>query len=237
MSTAMIVLAGGSGSRMDPSMNKVYRTVGNRSVLAYSLDTFERASLVDRVVLVVRPGDRPRAAASMAEVSMVKRCSMVDGGASRQESEIAGLEALASEIESGQIELVAIHDGARPFATLDLIDSLFVEAGRRGGAIPAVPVEETLYRAIDGYAIPLPTGALARVQTPQVFAAGPLLAAYRAAARVGFNGFDTAETMERFSTVTVGVVAGDVRNIKLTISGDFALAEELAHRWKAGRWE
>ena len=106
-----------------------------------------------------------------------------------------------------------------------------------GGAIPAVAVEENLYATNDGYAVPVPSGSLARVQTPQAFAAVPLLAAYRAAARVGFSGFDTAETMEKFSNVTVGVVEGDLHNIKLTVSDDFAVAEDLARRWEGGRWK
>jgi 2-C-methyl-D-erythritol 4-phosphate cytidylyltransferase len=131
---------------------------------------------------------------------------------------------------------VAIHDGARPFASLHLIESLLTEARRVGGAIPAVAVEETLYRTDDCYAMPVSSGALVRVQTPQAFAAAPLLAAYRSAARVGFSGFDTAETMEKFSNVTVGVVEGDVHNIKLTVFDDIAVAEDLARRWERGRW-
>jgi 2-C-methyl-D-erythritol 4-phosphate cytidylyltransferase len=81
------------------------------------------------------------------------------------------------------------------------------------------------------------SGTLVRVQTPQAFAAAPLLAAYRSAARVGFAGFDTAETMEKFSDVTVGVVEGDARNIKLTMMDDLAVAEDLARLWEGGRWK
>jgi 2-C-methyl-D-erythritol 4-phosphate cytidylyltransferase len=233
----MIVLAGGSGSRMDPTLNKVYLVIGGRSILAFSLDTLEKAPMVERVVLVTRPDDHARAASALTEAGLTKPCSIVDGGATRQESEMAGLESLAPAIESNEIDLVAIHDGARPFASLPLIESLFNEARRIGGAIPAVTVEETLYGTSDGYALPVPSGSLVRVQTPQAFAAAPLLAAYRSAARVGFSGFDTAETMERFSTVTVSVVDGDVRNIKLTVLDDFAVAEDLAPRWQGGRWK
>lgn len=236
MSTAVIVLAGGSGSRMDPTLNKVYLTIGRRSVLAFSLDTLERASTVERVVLITRPEDHARAVSALTEAGLTKPCSIVDGGATRQESEMAGLESLARVIDSGEITLVAIHDGARPFASLHLIESLLTEARRVGGAIPAVAVEETLYRTDDCYAMPVSSGALVRVQTPQAFAAAPLLAAYRSAARVGFSGFDTAETMEKFSNVTVGVVEGDVHNIKLTVFDDIAVAEDLARRWERGRW-
>jgi 2-C-methyl-D-erythritol 4-phosphate cytidylyltransferase len=233
----MIVLAGGSGSRLDPTTNKVYLMIGGRPILAFSLDTLERASLVERVVVVVRPDDRARAASVVTEAGMTKPCSIVDGGATRQESEMAGLDSLASAIRSGEIELVAIHDGARPFASLPLIESLITEAHRVGGAIPALPVEETLYRTTGGFALPVSSEALMRVQTPQAFAAAPLLEAYRSAARIGFSGYDTAETMERFSNVTVGVVEGDVHNIKLTVMNDLAMAVDLARRWDTGRWK
>ena len=233
----MIVLAAGSGSRMDRTLNKVYLTIGGRSILSFSLDTLERASTVERVVLVTRPDDRARADSALTEAGLTKPCSMIDGGSTRQESELAGLESLAPAINSGEIKLVAIHDGARPFASLHLIESLFAEARRVGGAIPAVAVEETLYRTDDGYALAVPSDALVRVQTPQAFAAAPLLAAYRSAGRVGFSGFDTAETMERFSNVTVGVIEGDLRNIKLTRLEDLAVAEELARRWEDGQWK
>lgn len=237
MSAAMIVLAGGSGSRMDPTVNKVYLTIGDRSILAFSLDTLERVPMVERIVLVTRPDDHARAASALTEAGLTKPCSIVDGGATRQESEMAGLESLAPAIESGEINLVAIHDGARPFASLQLIETLFNEARRLGGAIPAVTMEAPLYGISDGYALPVSSGSLVRVQTPQTFAAAPLLAAYRSAARAGFSGFDTAETMEKFSNVTVGVVEGDVRNIKLTVLDDFAVAEDLARRWEGGRWK
>jgi 2-C-methyl-D-erythritol 4-phosphate cytidylyltransferase len=237
VSAAMIVLAGGSGSRMDPTVNKVYLTMAGRSILAFSLDTLERAPMVERIVLVTRPDDRARADSALAEAGLTKPCAIVDGGATRQESEMAGLENLAPAIESGEVHLVAIHDGARPFASLQLIESLFNEARRLGGAIPAVTVEETLYGTSDGYAQAVLTGSLVRVQTPQAFAAPPLLAAYRSAALVGYSGFDTAETMERFSNVPVGVVEGDVHNIKITVFDDIAIGEDLARRWEEGRWK
>jgi 2-C-methyl-D-erythritol 4-phosphate cytidylyltransferase len=233
----MIVLAGGSGSRMDPTLNKIYLRIGGRSILAFSLDALERTPDVELIVLVTRPDDHARAAAALTEAGLTKACAIVDGGATRQESEMAGLESLAPAIESGEIKLVAIHDGARPFASRHLIESLFNEARRLGGAIPAVTLDEPLYGISDGYALPVSSGSLVRVQTPQTFAAAPLLAAYRAAARVGFTGFDTAETMEKFSNVTVGVVEGDVRNIKLTVLEDFAVAEDLARRWEGGQWK
>lgn len=237
MATVAIVLAGGSGSRVDPEVNKVYLNLGDRTILGHSLETMQSSTVVDRIVLVVRPVDRPRATEVVAEANVSKLMAIVDGGVTRQESEMAGLQAIAGEIESGGIDLVAIHDGARPFASLRLIEAVIAAARVNGGAIPALPVDERLYRAAADTAEPLSAATRVRVQTPQAFTARPLLAAYRAAATAGFAGFDTAETMEQFSTVAVTCVAGDPRNIKLTFVEDFFLAEDLAAQWQAGRWK
>jgi len=237
VATVAIVLAGGSGARVDPAVNKVYLNLGDRTILGHSLETMQTSTVVDRIILVVRPVDRPRATEIVAQAHLSKLIAIVDGGATRQASEMAGLQAIAGEIESGGVDLVAIHDGARPFASLSLIEAVVAAARVSGGAIPALPVDERLYRAADDTAEPLSAATLVRVQTPQAFAARPLLAAYRSAATAGFAGFDTAETMEKFSNVAVRCVAGDPRNIKLTFVEDFFLAEELAARWQAGRWK
>ena len=82
---------------------------------------------------------------------------------------------------------------------------------------------------------PVPAEAIVRAQTPQVFRARPLLAAYRASVESGFEGMDTAETIERF-TLQVAVVPGEERNIKMTFIQDLDRAEELAIHWDDGRW-
>jgi 2-C-methyl-D-erythritol 4-phosphate cytidylyltransferase len=232
---AGIVLAGGRGSRVQHDVNKVYLPIGERDMLEYSLETMSRSPSVDRVVLVVRDEDRSRAENLVAEIVPAKLTNVVIGGATRHESEQAGLEALAGDIEAGAIGMVAIHDGARPFMTLDLLESTISVARHRGGAIPGLRVHETLYRIGDSPEA-LPQDALRRVQTPQVFWARPLLDAYRRAAAAGVEGVDTAETVERFSDLEVAVVAGDRRNIKLTFVEDFFLAEEYALVWDKGEW-
>jgi 2-C-methyl-D-erythritol 4-phosphate cytidylyltransferase len=99
-----------------------------------------------------------------------------------------------------------------------------------------MPPEAPLYRLEEGAAVPLASVALVRVQTPQVFKARPLLEAYRASLEAGFEGVDTAETMEKFSTVEVAIVPGDERNMKVTFVEDLFRAEELATNWDDGKW-
>jgi len=217
-------------------INKVYLPIRDRDMLEYSLETMNRCELVDRVILVVRDEDRSSAENLLAEVTPAKLTDVVEGGSTRHESERHGLEALAPAIKTGDISLVAIHDGARPFLTLELLESILTEARSSGGAIPGLTLEESLYRIDETGAHPLPQEALRKVQTPQAFLAKPLLEAYRAAAEEGFEGVDTAETVERFSDLAVSIVPGDPRNIKVTFVEDFFQAEEYALAWDKGVW-
>ncbi|HUO45273.1 MAG TPA: IspD/TarI family cytidylyltransferase [Acidimicrobiia bacterium] len=236
MATAMIVLAGGSGSRVDSEVNKVFLPVADRPILGYPLASFDSAAVIDETILVVKGEDRSRALELVDQLKLRKLTAVVTGGSTRQESELAGLEQLAPQVEAGTIDLIAIHDGARPFASLRLLDEIVATARRHGGAIPALPAEERMYLAVEGSAQPLPAAGMVRVQTPQAFWAQPLLDAYRQAAREGFHGVDTAETIERFTNLVVKTVPGDPRNIKITFVEDFFMAEDLVGYWAHGNW-
>lgn len=234
MSTVAIVLAGGSGSRMERTENKVYLPLAGRTLLAWSIDIFERSPLVDQIVLVVRDGDQARARRIVTELGPMKLSHVVVGGATRHESEHAGLESIADRIEDGTIGLVAIHDAARPFVSQQLLTRILSTAQQVGGAVPGLELGgEFLLRVEDGAPpTPVPTSELRRVQTPQAFHAQAVLQAYREASRAGFHGKDTAESVERYADeVQVQIVPGDPRNIKLTFVGDLVTAEELAASW------
>jgi 2-C-methyl-D-erythritol 4-phosphate cytidylyltransferase len=236
MAVAAIVLAGGVGSRVRKNVNKVYLPVRDRDILAYSLETLGRSPRIARVVLVVREEDRGHAEFLALETIASKPSNVVIGGPSRHLSELAGIRALADLIESGAIEVVAIHDGARPFLTHDLLNRLLDAAVSHGGAIPGLPIEAPLYRATSEGLRLLPSQDLRRVQTPQVFHARVLLEAYQASVAAGFEGVDTAETVERFSDLEVKVIPGDPRNIKITFVEDLFVAEEYALDWEKGIW-
>lgn len=236
MSVAAIVLAGGSGSRVQQDINKVYLPIRDRDMLEYSLETMDRSPRIAQVALVVRDEDHRRAEALINETMPSKLTHVVPGGPSRHLSEMAGLSAIRPDIDAGLVEVVAIHDGARPFLTLDLLDSLIDTAIEHGGAVPGLSIREPLYRTGDNGARLLRPESMRRVQTPQVFHAKPLLEAYRASLVAGFEGVDTAETVERFSELVVKVVPGDPRNIKVTFVEDFFTAEEYATEWEKGAW-
>lgn len=224
MSTAAILLAGGSGLRVGSTINKVYLEVGGQPLLSYPLVTMDRCEHVGKVVLVARPEDRVRAE-SLAARAHQTEVTIVDGGASRQESEWRGLEVLVD----GGFECIAIHDGARPFLSLGLLGSVIEAACRYGGAIPTYTPDRAMLRKAGEQLEPL--GGVQAVQTPQCFRAGPLVAAYRAAREEGFEGVDTAETVERFTDLTIAAVSGDSRAFKVTFEEDLVRAERIAAHW------
>lgn len=234
MSCAAILLAGGSGTRLQREENKVYLQLDGRPLLMWSVDAFDRSPLIDRVVLVVRRDDIDRARSLVEAVAPTKLAGITVGGSTRQASEHAGLEALAGDIDAGEVDLVCIHDVARPFVTQRLIARVVTAARRTGGAIPGLPLDTAfLVRADADGSTPalLDTDDLRRVQTPQAFRADALLDAYRRAAAAGFSGDDTAASMERFADVEVAFVSGDPDNVKVTYVEDLVRAEEIAHAW------
>ncbi|WP_232664966.1 IspD/TarI family cytidylyltransferase [Pseudonocardia sp. TRM90224] len=232
---AAIVLAGGSGTRLGAARNKVYLPLAGRMVIVWSLVAMAQHPDVGPVVLVVREGDPHVDEALRAAVDAAcPGVEIVTGGATRQESELAGLRKLASRIEGarideGGIDVVLIHDGARPMADAPLVDAVLTAARTHGGAVPGLRRDDVVAVTADGLGLagPAPAGLVA-VQTPQAFVADRLLAAYEEAARVGFAGTDTASCIARFAPdVHVRWVPGDERNFKITYAGDLERAEHV----------
>ena len=240
MTTTAILLAGGSGTRLGAGDNKAYLELEGHPLIAWSLSAFERCDLIDDVVLVTRPEDEPRARYAAAQIGAEKLRAVVAGGATRHESEQAGLDAIADDIEAGIVTLVAIHDAARPFVSGALLRRLLTTAAERGGSVPGMPVgapflvrtagDSTGTRSSAGASL-VNTSVLRRMQTPQAFHAAGLLDAYRAATAVGFHGVDTAETVEHHGELTVVVVEGDPDNRKVTYVDDLSAATVRAATW------
>jgi 2-C-methyl-D-erythritol 4-phosphate cytidylyltransferase len=215
--TAVVLLAAGSGSRVGAETNKVLLPLAGRPVLAWSVHTVASLPYVDRVVVVHRPED----AAAVAAVAGGAR--LVEGGATRHASEWQALQVLAADVDAGALDVVAIHDTARPLAARDLFDAVVAAAAEHGGAIP-VRSQPGLLPATPGSAA---AGPLVAVQTPQAFRAAALLAAYRAAQGDGFEGTDTAACIERYTDLTVWGVPSPATNLKITFPEDVAVAERL----------
>jgi 2-C-methyl-D-erythritol 4-phosphate cytidylyltransferase len=227
---AFVVLAGGSGTRLGAGTNKVYLPLAGRRVVSWSFVWASQVPEIGQFVLVVRPEDVELARETLARDVPELTVDVVTGGATRHASEQAGLDHLRHLVDAGVVDVVAVHDGARPLARPALVRSVVTTAARVGGALPALPAGPVV--PVDANGVPGPAGdghgpGLARVQTPQAFRAAPLVAAYRAASAAGYEGTDTASSVEAFSDLTVQVVAGSRHNLKVTYPGDLPLAERL----------
>ena len=152
---------------------------------------------------------------------MPSSIEIVYGGATRHESEFNALQYLKPAIIAEEIDIVLIHDGARPLATPELFSAIADGAAQHGGAIPTI--------ALDSREMDIAREeTVARVQTPQGFRAQPLLAAYEQSVKEGFVGTDTAACMEKyFPEVKIFAVPGDVFNFKITYPQDLTIAELL----------
>lgn len=222
-----IVLAAGMGTRVGAAGNKAYLPLAGRPMVAWSLAAVAATPEVTRLLLVIRPNERELACMMVAAELPGVDVEIVDGGATRHDSELNAFEYLAPAIESGEIDVVVVHDGARPLAGPAMMSTAVDVARRFGGAVPALTAPSVVEITPDGSPALPRYPALVRVQTPQAFRAAPLLAAYRAASREGFGGTDTASFVERFTDVEVRTFAGDACNLKVTFADDLAVAERL----------
>ncbi|PKH43722.1 2-C-methyl-D-erythritol 4-phosphate cytidylyltransferase [Nocardioides alpinus] len=225
MATAVVILAAGSGSRVGAEVNKVLLPLRGAAVLAWSVRTALALHDVRRLVLVVRPEDRAAVADAVAPHLGEREVLVVDGGATRHASEWAALQVLADDVVSGDVDVVAVHDGARPLAGTALWEAVIDAARTVGGAIPVVPVTQLLHADLTPV-----TDEVGAVQTPQAFRAPELLAAYRSAARDGFEATDTAGCVAAYAELAVAAVPSNALNLKVTFPEDVALAVELSPR-------
>lgn len=222
MSAAIVILAAGSGSRVGAELNKVLLPLAGTTVLGHSLRAALAVPDLSQLVLVVRAGDEAAAAATAGPLLGDRELVLVTGGATRHDSEWRALAALTPAIEAGEVDVVAIHDAARPLAGTALFEATLAAAREHGGAIPVVALAGLL--AHDLHPV---TGTPVGVQTPQAFRARDLLAAYTAAHADGFVGTDTAACLERYAELRVVAVPGSPVNLKVTFPEDVALAAAL----------
>jgi 2-C-methyl-D-erythritol 4-phosphate cytidylyltransferase len=233
---AAVILASGAGVRVGGALNKVYLPLGGRAVVAWSLRTFAAAPGIGALLLVVRPQDQGLAEQAVsAERLRGQRgappgwpvVEIIHGGAQRQDSELMALRHLAPRIASGAIDVVLMHDAARPLASGDLVAAVLAAAREPGGAVPGVPRPGLVRASEDGAVAVADLGTMMAMQTPQGFLAAPLLAAYEQAAADGFYGTDTAACMTRYSGLPARCVPGEERNIKITYPHDIVIAEKF----------
>ena len=226
MKTAAILLAAGSGKRMQAGKNKLFLTLHEKPVLAYTAEAFQRSSLVDGIVVVAKESELEQVKQMLPQEQFDKILCYTAGGKERQDSVLCGLQALPDEFDR-----VLIHDGARPFVTDALIAALLETLTPECGTIAAVPAKDTVKRVdADGMvAETLVRSELWNIQTPQCFYTAPILNCYRKGQQDGYIATDDASLAEQYG-LAVKVVPAYYENIKLTTPEDLDVAEVFLKR-------
>ena len=239
MDFSAVIVAAGSSTRAGPGAPKPWRSLGGRPILSWSIDAFAAAG-ARQIVVVVADGWIDEAAELLEAVD---DWAVVQGGATRAESVQAGLKAVTGPADTP----VLIHDAARPLLNGAHIEALLAALADADGAVPALPMADTLKRGTGGVVSEtVPREGLWRAQTPQAFRLSTLTDAY-GAWPADAEPTDDAAVVERAGG-KVAITPGDPRLMKLTYPEDFAMAEQLAggaritrigqgvdaHRWGPG---
>lgn len=212
-----VVPAAGFSSRMGGE-DKILLRLGDHPVLARTLLALEVCPLIHEIVVVTREDMIVPVGDLCKDYVLEKVTRVVTGGASRTQSVLSGI----CEADP-QAELIAIHDGARPFVTQEVLENVLSKAAECGAAAPAIPLTDTVKRAKDGVVEEtLNREVLFAVQTPQVFEASLIKAAIKKAMEEGVSLTDDCAAVERLGMKVV-LTAGDRTNLKLTTPADLDL--------------
>jgi 2-C-methyl-D-erythritol 4-phosphate cytidylyltransferase len=214
----VVIVAAGTSQRM-AGINKLFAPLKGKPLLAWSVDICQGYSLVQQIVLVLSDKDLARGR-KLRKESGWSKVTLCPGGARRQDSVREGLRQIKD------CDWVMIHDGARPFLTLGLIEDGLKIVEKVGAAVAAVPVKDTIKLAADGRLIgeTLQREKLWAAQTPQIFSFGMIMKAYK---NLATEVTDDAAAVERLG-YKVKLYMGDYKNIKVTTPEDLALARVIA---------
>ena len=218
-----VIVAAGTASRMG-GIDKVMADLGGEPMILRTVRAFQECDPISEIVIVTREDLVEPITALTAEMDKVK--AVVVGGKTRQESVSKGLNAL-----SDKVKLAAIQDGARPFASWQMIDRVVRAANTYSAAAPAIPVKDTIKVVNGGVVTNTPDRkTLMAVQTPQVFDVALLRGALLKAWEDGAEVTDDCSAVERMG-MSVKIVEGDERNIKITSPMDLKIAELILEDW------
>ncbi len=219
-SKAVVIVAGGKGLRMGGDIPKQFLPVGGRPVLMRTIDRFLQYDAAMQVVLVLPESQQDYWRQLCQQYGFCQPHVIANGGETRFHSVKNGLE----KVESG-VSLVGVHDGVRPFVSVETIGACYEEAALSGAVVPVIDVVETIRHIMgNGASETVPRNDYQLVQTPQVFSASLLREAYKQDYTDFFT--DDASVVERFGH-SVALVKGNRENIKITTPFDLVVAEAL----------
>ena len=224
LSAAVIIAAAGSSSRMGTGVDKQFVILAGKPVLWHTINVFKQLPQIHQILVTVSPGNAERVAALLQQTLADIPWQIVPGGAERQDSVRNAL-----QLVSPSVELVLVHDGARPFVEPECVLKSMQAAAETGAAVVAVPVKDTikLADAAGGVKQTLDRSSLWQVQTPQTFRRELLLKAHEQAAAAGVVATDDAALVE-WAGGSVSLVRGTYYNFKVTTPEDLVLAEAVA---------
>lgn len=224
MFCSAVIVAAGSASRMQGT-DKIMAQLAEEPVLCHTLRAFDDCSGIREIVIVTRPDLISQIGELCKNYSVCKVSAVVPGGSCRLDSVLAGLEHVSKNATH-----VAVHDGARPLVTEDLIDRTLQKAMHTGAAAPAVPVKDTIKAAQGGIVTrTLKRSELFAIQTPQIFDRDLLHGALKKARDKQWDITDDCSAVEMLG-MSVHLVAGSEENIKITTPADLAVAAALLER-------
>lgn len=225
-SCTAVVPAAGSSTRMGE--DKLLMPLHDVPVILWTLRALDGCPYITEIIVVTREDLIVPVSQLCRDAALAKVRKIVVGGNTRTESVLAGIREA-----DPTADFIAIHDAARPLATQGLLNAVIEKASERGAAAPAVPVKDTIKRAVDGVVEATPDRSqLYAVQTPQVFEHGLILGALEKALADGTELTDDCSAVERLG-VPVHLTAGAYENIKLTTPEDIFTAEAILERWGA----
>jgi 2-C-methyl-D-erythritol 4-phosphate cytidylyltransferase len=223
LKTVAVIVAAGAGKRIEGELPKQFLTLGDKPILAHTIEKFETCKLINEIILVVPEEYMGYCSQSIVDkFSFRKTKKIVCGGKERQDSVYLGLKACP-----GNSSIVVIHDGVRPFITSDKISESVRLCQTKKAVVLAVAPRDTIKRAANGMVVTtLDRSKLCLVQTPQVFEYELILDAHQKAKDEGFVGTDDSALVERLGH-QVTILEGDYQNIKIPTAADLVVAERL----------
>jgi len=226
---AAIIVAAGRGTRLG-APDKILLPLAGQPLLTYCIDAAEEAESISDIIVVAGLHTKARIETIVAKSSWSKVRHVALGGERRQDSVEAGLRLVKSDIE-----VVVVHDGARPFATPEIFNSCVAAAAESGAAIAAVRMVDTLKRVHNGFvAETVPREEIWAAQTPQAFGAALLRSAFHFASEHGIEVTDEAGLFEA-QGIPVRIVQSSSHNLKVTRPEDLVVAEAFLHASRQGR--